>query len=216
MPAKREHVATAPFRSRRIVKPLLTALVLVTLAITGSARAAGASGCFERSPLLESLADRYYAVDVPRSQLPLAPPELNLLADNSFGDWSGVSSGFDCRGTDGDPRAVPRHAEIAASFSGGAQEGIFVAYTRFRPDQKVTSQDSLVLFHPNNLLHFEVTGPQRAVGSERFRQGTAEGLSVLRETASRLALRDGRLSLERDYYVNGVLVGRENWDLSRD
>lgn len=192
---------------------LLAAGLLVTAGLQPAA--AEPPACFDPAPLRAQLGDDYWAVDVPRSRLPAAPGEMNALAANLGGQWHGEATGFDCRGTDGNPRRIPRQALITATFSGSAENGLVIDFSRERVEQKITTHDSTVLFHPHNLLHFEITGPSRLVGSERFRQGTAEGLSVLRQTSARVEQHDNQLTLQRHYYVNGVLVGADTWHLTR-
>ncbi|MEC9340122.1 MAG: hypothetical protein VX663_01450 [Pseudomonadota bacterium] len=196
--------------------PNLASLVLAAgLAATAGARAAAAPACFELSPLREQLGETYYDVDIPRSQLPDLPTELDRLARNIAGPWRGESVGFDCRGTDGNPRQVRRNVLIEATIADTAAAGLVIDVTRENPDQRVTTQDRVVLFDPDMLLSFQVAGPYRAVGSQRFRQATAEGLSLMRQTDTTIELRDNRLTLNLHYFVNGVFVGQETWDLSR-
>lgn len=189
------------------------ALVLVGGLVT--AGWAAELSCFDPSPLRQQLGEEYFEVDVPLSELPDPPPELSVLVGNIAGEWQGESSGFDCRGTDGNPEQVARHALITAQIADHTAGQLVIDYTRERPQQRVTNQDSLVLFEPGMLLQFQVTGPHRVVGSQRFRQGTAEGLSVLRQTDVSIEQRGDRLTLDRHYFVNGVMVGRETWRLSR-
>ena len=140
---------------------------------------------------------------------------LDDLARNIAGRWQGESVGFDCRGTEGNPRQVRRNAVIEATIADSAAAGLVIDVTRENPDQRVTIQDRVVLFDPDMLLAFQVAGPYRAVGSQRFRQATAEGLSLMRQTDATIELRDNRLTLDLHYFVNGVFVGQETWDLSR-
>jgi len=192
-------------RHRIEMATLLSALLISNISL--------ATTCYEKSPNLISLGDRYYDLDVTP---PTAEDRKAIIstAKKMVGSWKGKGSIFQCRGPDEDPVVENREIRLTAEVSITPSGELHIDTKKYIKEENMWLYDNLVLF--SNLADQSVSlTPNGFEVVEKFRlkaNGKYRPLTEIRHTAT---YSQSTLSYTISRYINGYLAVEERWKLTR-
>lgn len=186
------------------------------------ANGAIAKNCYESSPRLIALGDKYYDLDDNRRLSDDEKQALQELFADINGDWQGKFSIVDCKGPDTASRKEVKDANITADVSFDSSSTLRVDADLYYPDIRATRKNKLVLFGNSPVTSLSIINDDKVIVVEKYRahnvaagtQATAKR-SRLIEKVYEIKLSENALQLDIFLYVNGVFASEEIWMMSR-
>lgn len=154
-------------RMYKALKLLLTALLLNTAFF---ANYAIASECYEPSPNLENLGDKYYDFDNIKTFSDEEKDKLTSFFNQLTGKWKGKSVLIDCFGPDNAAEKKYRNASIKTDHQRNANGGLTINVNQKMIEDSVNLSESVTLLEPSNTFEFEFISDNHLTFSEKFRR----------------------------------------------
>lgn len=188
---------------------LIASILLSTLIFSNDIVA---KDCYEKSPNLISLKDKYYDIDVIKKLSDDDKTKLNTLFDKIEGKWKGESSYSECKGPDRAPKIVSKSFTIESSIKLDSNSNLIISAKKSYSNN-VTKREVITLL--GNLRIFELKlSKNTLIFSERARLRNVNKSSRMVETIYEITLNSNSLIFIRSYYSNGVFVAEEKWSMN--
>lgn len=151
----------------KALKLLLTALLLNTVFF---ANYAVASECYEPSPNLETLGEKYYDFDNIKTFSSEEKDKLTTFFNNLSGKWKGKSILIDCFGPDDAPEKKYRNAIIKSNHQRNANGSLTINVNQKMVEDNVNLSENITILEPSNIFEFEFISDNHLTYSEKFRR----------------------------------------------
>ena len=175
-----------------------------------------AASCYEKSPNLTSLADKYYDID---GTAPLTPLERKAIASilrNITGRWAGQGTSFQCFGSELDPRPEIKKFTIKANLSGSSSAELTLDVEKHVELDKTKSLEHLLFFGTLDYYESVIISGNSIELVEKYRRKVNEDFLPLQEVIYSMEIGAANINYSMRRYINGHLAIEEKWSLTRN
>lgn len=172
-----------------------------------------ATKCYEKSPNLISLKDKYYNLETIKILTAEEKTKLNTLFDKIEGEWKGDLIHIECKGPDSAPRRRSKTASIESIIKLKSNNNVTFSANKSYTNN-VTRNEILTLLGDLRIFELEFLNMNSIVFSERGRKKNVTKGSRLTETIYKITLNHDSLIFVRSYYSYGVFVAEEKWSMN--
>ena len=149
-------------------KLFFTTLLLSTIIFTNHVVA---SECYEQSPNLVNLGDKYYDFDNIKTFSNEEKEKLAILFSKLSGKWKGKSIMIDCVGPDNAPEKKLKNAIIKTDNLQNSNVSLTLNFNQKILEDRVNNAESLTLLDPSNIFEFEFKSDDHIIFSEKYWKG---------------------------------------------
>lgn len=189
---------------------LITIIIFSTSFFTNNV---SAMNCYEKSPNLITLKDKYYNIDTAKIISYSETTKLNNLFDKIIGKWEGKSIFTECTGPDRAPRKKTTTASIIVKIKSNSNDNLLMVAKKSYPNN-VIRYDGLELLGDLRIFEFNFLTDNNVIFSERAIKKNENKSSRYIETIYEIKFVRKSLTLVRSYYTSGVLVSEEKWSMN--
>ena len=172
-----------------------------------------ASKCYEKSPNLINLKDKYYNVEAVKILTAEEKTKLNNLFDKIEGKWKGDLILIECKGPDRAPRRRSKTASIESIIKLKSNNNVTISAIKSYTNN-VTKTETLTLLGNLRIFELDFLNKNSVIFSERGRRKNVNKGSRLTETIYKVTLKHDSLIFVRSYYSYGVFVAEEKWSMN--
>lgn len=189
-----------------LVTTMLFSMLIYTNAVT-------AMECYEKSPNLIILKDKYFDIDSVKTLSDEEKSKLNSLFDRIQGEWKGESTYTECTGPDRDPRKKSTNATITVKIKSNSNDNLLMVAKKSYINN-TTKYDGLELLGDLRIFEFNFLNDNSLVFSERAIKKNNNGSNRNIETIYKIIFNRKSLIVVRSYYSNGVFIAEEKWSMN--
>lgn len=161
-------------------------IFLTTLLLSASifSNSALASACYEPSPNLDDQEQDYYNLEDTVKLSNTQKNQLQRLLGSLTGKWEGHSYYIECRGPDRAPRTVVSNTGIKAKTNLTSSIRLSVNAEKHYIQKRIKKSDNFTLPNLKNVYHFEFTGKNTLLFSEKYRRSNTLNTKPIKAKAS--------------------------------
>ena len=180
-----------------------------------------ATDCYEKSPNFANQEDEYYNFENPITLSNDEQNQVNSLFKQLRGKWKGKGIHIECLGPDNAPEERKNNTKIKTKAESGGSLSLSFNSEIKNLDNSVTHNERTDLLGNNPIFSFESRGSHHIVFAEKYRSSNTtrnhdnKRFSRLVENVYEIKLNNGQLHLIKLYYINGIYVAKDEWNLSR-
>lgn len=194
-------------------KSNISLIITMLLSMLIYTKNVSAKDCYEKSPNLTTLKDKYYDVDTVKVLSDIEKTKLENLFDKIKGKWEGESTYTECKGPDRAPRKESKNSAIVVKIKSNSIDNLLIVAKKSYPNN-ITKYDGLELLGDLRISEFNFLNDNSLVFSERAFKKNDNGSSRFVETIYEITFNRKSLILIRNYYSNGVFVAEEKWSMN--
>jgi len=172
-----------------------------------------AKDCYEKSPNLINLKEKYYDIDTVKNLSDIEKTKLNNLFNRIKGEWEGESTYTECSGPDSAPRKKSVHASISVKIKSNSNDNLLMVAKKSYLNN-IIKYDGLELLGDLRIFEFNFLSDNNLVFSERALKKNNNGSTRNIETIYEITLDGKSLIIVRNYYTNGVFVAEDKWSVN--
>lgn len=175
---------------------------------------ADATACYAPSPNATLLGEAYYALDREIKLDSASASSLQTLLQSLQGRWHGRLIETSCTGPDHTPNRQVSNLTTVANLSVNNKGELQVKARKRGYAHNLEKGETILLFAKNAIYDFSQKDGVTNT-SEKMRLRSTYDSSRLLETISRLSFQDEVLSLQVNYFTNGIYVQTLDFKLTR-
>jgi len=151
----------------KVPKLFFTTLLLSTFTF---ANHVAASECYDPSPNLQILGDKYYDFDYVKTFSNEEKEMLSIFFNSLSGRWRGNAIITDCFGPDNAPEKKYKNATIKTVNQQNTNGGLTINVEKRVIEDRINQSEIVSLLEPSNLFEFVIINDTHIVFSEKFRR----------------------------------------------
>jgi len=190
-------------------------LVIIVLSMFFLIQNAFAKECYEKSAKLIQLKEKYFDLTSYKKIAQKDKDKLKKIYDKIKGNWKGRVTYTECEGPEKNPRKDIKTGK--AKIKVKADRYLIlkqkISLTKLGRNYIRTYK----LLKDETVFTYEITDENNLEFSEFFRKKNTGKIGTrLTEASYKITIKDGLLKVKIHYYVNGSLIGKEEWSVNSD
>ena len=189
----------------------ITASILISMLVLSSNVVA--KDCYEKSPNLIKLKDKYYDIEETKNLSGDEKSKLNFLFDKIEGKWEGESSYSECKGPDRAPSKEYKTFTVASTIKLNSNNDLMISANKSYSNN-ITRHEVITLLGKVRIFELAFLNNTSVLFSERALRKNINGGVHNVETIYEITFNNNSLIFVRSYYSNGVFVAEEKWSMN--